>query len=264
MKTITRNVNRFDEWSNSWFTDPVEEYVIVNNVFQWIADKLPKKLVYFCYIRFMTYVTTHGEGEFMTPDEIGFSKAVEIWEAHNYQNPHTMQEKTLEEEFEDFIEKGADLEHERWSKWQSYFFSKCSVKPQSQVNGMDDRYVYLALPKDLYERWVRQMNTSYNELSEQEKESDRIEVRKYIPLVTELISSREEKAREEGKKEGYESHPKVLYAQEVITQYKEELKEKLPKENELGVFYKNSNHVDEVSQAIGFNDCLSKVKKLIK
>ena len=109
-----------------------------------------------------------------------------------------MQEKTLEEEF---IEKSAYLEHERWSKWQSYFFSKCSVKPQSQVNGMDDRYVYLALPKDLYERWVRQMNTSYNELSEQEKESDRLEVRKYIPLVTEIISSREEKAREEGRKE---------------------------------------------------------------
>lgn len=83
MKTITRNINRFDEWSNSWFTDPVTEYVVVNNIYQWIADRLPKKLIYFCYIRFIAYVTTHGEGERMTPDEIGFSKAVEIWESHN-------------------------------------------------------------------------------------------------------------------------------------------------------------------------------------
>lgn len=89
---------------------------------------------------------------------------------------------------EEFVEKGAYLEHERWSKWQSYFFSKCQVKPQSQVNGMDDRYVYLALPKDLYDRWNRQMNTLYPELSEQERESDRIEVRKYLPLVSSIIS----------------------------------------------------------------------------
>lgn len=84
MKTITRNINRFDEWSNSWFTDQVTEYVLVNNIYQWIADKLPKKLIYFCYIRFMAYVTTHGEGEFMQPDEMTFSKATEIWESHNY------------------------------------------------------------------------------------------------------------------------------------------------------------------------------------
>lgn len=84
MKTITRNINRFDEWSNSWFTDPVTEYVLVNDIYQWIADMLPKKLVYFCYIRFMAFATTHGEGERITPDEMTFSKAVEIWESHNY------------------------------------------------------------------------------------------------------------------------------------------------------------------------------------
>lgn len=83
MKTITRNVNHFDERTNSWFTDPVTEYVIVNDFYQWIADKIPKRLVYFCFIRFMAYATTHGEGTRMTPDEITFSKAIEIWEAYN-------------------------------------------------------------------------------------------------------------------------------------------------------------------------------------
>ena len=93
-----------------------------------------------------------------------------------------------EEIIEEFIEKGADLEHERWSGWQSYFFSKCQVKPQSQVGGMDDRYVYFALPKDVYERWGRQMNTPYSELSEQEKESDRKEVRQYLPLIDSILT----------------------------------------------------------------------------
>ncbi len=83
MKKITRRINRFSEWSNSWFIDEVEEYVLVNDIYQWVASKLPKKLIYFCYINFMAYVTTHGEGIRMTPDEITFSKAVEIWESHN-------------------------------------------------------------------------------------------------------------------------------------------------------------------------------------
>lgn len=42
-----------------------------------------------------------------------------------------MTEKNKEQILGEFIEKGADLEHERWSSWQSYFFSKCQVKPQS-------------------------------------------------------------------------------------------------------------------------------------
>lgn len=84
MKKITRNINRFDTWSNSWFNDPVTEYVFVNRIYQWIASKLPKKLVYFCFISFIAYVTTHGEGSNLSPDEITFSKAVEIWEGYNH------------------------------------------------------------------------------------------------------------------------------------------------------------------------------------
>lgn len=83
MKKITRQINMFSVWSNSWFTEQVIEYEVINKLYQWIANKLPKKLVYFCYIRFMAFASTHGEGEKMMPDEITFSKAVEIWEAYN-------------------------------------------------------------------------------------------------------------------------------------------------------------------------------------
>lgn len=81
---MKRNISRFDVWSNSWFLDEVEEYELVTKFYQWVAGILPKRLIYFCYIRFMAYVTTHGEGERMTPDEMTFSKAIEIWESHNY------------------------------------------------------------------------------------------------------------------------------------------------------------------------------------
>lgn len=91
-----------------------------------------------------------------------------------------MQIEKLLEGQEKIIEHFANLEHKRWSKWQKYFFSKCQTKPQSEVGGMDDRYVYLALPKDLYDRWNRQIETPYSELSEQEKQSDKNEVMPYV------------------------------------------------------------------------------------
>ena len=84
MKKTERNVNHFDEWTNSWFTDVVTEYEIVTKFYQWLASKLPKRLVYFCFIHFMAYATSHGDGVTMSPDEMTFSKAVEIWESHNY------------------------------------------------------------------------------------------------------------------------------------------------------------------------------------
>lgn len=83
----------------------------------------------------------------------------------------------------DVVEIMADVEHDRWAGWQKYFFSKCLLKPQSQVGGMDDRYIYFALPKDLYERWTRQIETPYSELSEEEKDSDRKEARKTIEAL---------------------------------------------------------------------------------
>ena len=79
---MKRTINKFDEWTNSWFAVEVEENETVNKIYQWIADKLPKRLIFFCYVRFMAFATTHGEGVKMTPDEMGFSKAVEIWESY--------------------------------------------------------------------------------------------------------------------------------------------------------------------------------------
>ena len=82
----------------------------------------------------------------------------------------------------EFVEKGADLEHKRWAGWQSYLFSKS----EWTKNG------YL-IPKELCFRWQKQIDTPYSKLSEEEKESDRIEVRKYLPLIRRFLKSEKEK-----------------------------------------------------------------------
>jgi hypothetical protein len=51
-----------------------------NKIYQKIAFLLPRRLVYFCYIRFMGHATSTGEGKKITPDEMTFSKACELWE----------------------------------------------------------------------------------------------------------------------------------------------------------------------------------------
>jgi hypothetical protein len=86
---------------------------------------------------------------------------------------------TIQKNRENFIEKGADLEHDRWARWQKHMFSKMrEVKmPGGQLTGE------MILPKEFVDRWFRQVNTSYSELSEQEKESDRKETRNYLPLL---------------------------------------------------------------------------------
>ncbi len=74
---------------------------------------------------------------------------------------------------DDIIELLADFEHDRWSRWQKYLFSKCIVN----VDGS------LTIPKELVDRLVRQMDTDYDNLSEQEKNSDRKEAIRIIKCI---------------------------------------------------------------------------------
>ena len=75
-------------------------------------------------------------------------------------------------------EKLAEYAHEAWSEWMKYIFSKCfdDIGQLNKSNGI------LILSADLVRRWTRQMNTPYNELSEDEKESDREEADKIISI----------------------------------------------------------------------------------
>ena len=57
----------------------------------------------------------------------------------------------------------ANVEHEQWSHWMKYMFSLCT----------EDKDGDTIIPKEKVERWIRQMNTKYKDLTESEKESDR-------------------------------------------------------------------------------------------
>lgn len=76
---------------------------------------------------------------------------------------------------DDMIELLADFEHDRWSRWQKYLFSKCIVNSDGT----------LTIPKGLVNRWTRQMNTNYKNLPEEEKNSDRREARRIIECIKE-------------------------------------------------------------------------------
>ena len=86
--------------------------------------------------------------------------------------------KSLIEWVDSKLENWASDEHDRWARWQAYVFSK------SEWTGNG----YL-IPKDLCERWQRQIDTPYEKLSEQEKESDRKEVRKYLDDIISYLQS---------------------------------------------------------------------------
>ncbi|HXI15419.1 MAG TPA: hypothetical protein VNM48_03535 [Chloroflexota bacterium] len=77
----------------------------------------------------------------------------------------------------DLLERLADQEHARWSGWMNYLFSKCVL-----VNN-DEGRDHCVIPTALVERWKQQAATPYFMLTEQEKESDRVEARKTIALL---------------------------------------------------------------------------------
>ncbi len=78
------------------------------------------------------------------------------------------------------VEQLAAIEHERWSHWQRYMHDKAS----RQEDGT------LVIPADLVARWEKQIQTSYADLSADEKKSDREQVERYLPIIENAFDSR--------------------------------------------------------------------------
>jgi hypothetical protein len=81
---------------------------------------------------------------------------------------------------EGLVERLATIEHDLWSHWQQYMHSKGVKQPDGSM----------LLPAELVARWEKQIATSYDWLQETEKESDREQVRKYLPVIADAISSK--------------------------------------------------------------------------
>ena len=85
-----------------------------------------------------------------------------------------------EEIIKEFREKGANLEHDRWARWQAWCHKVLRENcPSPQL-------------EEVLERWDKQIATKYEDLSEKEKESDRKETRNYIPLLVKALSQQKQ------------------------------------------------------------------------
>lgn len=71
------------------------------------------------------------------------------------------------------LEELAALEHTSWSGWMEYLFEKSELNTDGTVT----------IPAWAVERWKRQVDTPYSELTDQEKESDRDEARKVLDII---------------------------------------------------------------------------------
>ena len=89
-----------------------------------------------------------------------------------------MERERVKGALEGIFERLARIEHERWSHWQRYIHSQ-SIR---QADGS------LLIPSDLVERWERQMTTGYADLTDQEKNGDREQVKKYLPLIVKTLT----------------------------------------------------------------------------
>ncbi len=76
------------------------------------------------------------------------------------------------------VEDLAAVEHDRWAHWQRYVHDKGKLQSDGS----------LLLPSELVQRWQAQIETQYAELSEEEKESDREQVRRYLPVIAAALS----------------------------------------------------------------------------
>jgi hypothetical protein len=77
----------------------------------------------------------------------------------------------------ELVELLAEKEHESWSRWMAYLFSRCT-------RNQDDSFTIFT---DFSERWTQQIATPYSGLSEQEKQSDRDEVTHILPIINKYI-----------------------------------------------------------------------------
>lgn len=71
----------------------------------------------------------------------------------------------------------AAIEHQRWGHWQAYVHKQC--EPQDDGS--------LKIPAELALRWARQIGTEFVDLTEDEKQSDREQVLKYLPTISSAL-----------------------------------------------------------------------------
>jgi hypothetical protein len=73
----------------------------------------------------------------------------------------------------ELLEALADAEHDSWARWMAHLFTKGWRREDGSIT----------LPGGYVKALQRQIDISYADLTEQEKEYDREEVRRILPLI---------------------------------------------------------------------------------
>ena len=89
----------------------------------------------------------------------------------------------------DCREELANLCHEQWIGWMKYLFGTCMEEFTNYM--LFETTGRIIIPRWAAERWRRQINTDYTNLSEEEKESDRKEADKFINLFEKQLQEKE-------------------------------------------------------------------------
>jgi len=74
----------------------------------------------------------------------------------------------------DLKEKLASKAHDIWAQWTNYFLYTCGKINQDGS---------ITIPKEFVDRWTKQIQTNYLELTEKEKDSDREIIEKYLDII---------------------------------------------------------------------------------
>jgi hypothetical protein len=109
-------------------------------------------------------------------------KGVDVKKLRDFILEHAVPKQKIDEVFPRLVELLAAIEHQRWAHWQQYQHSKCAG--DSEGTGA------LVIPSELVRQWEHQIATPYQDLSEAEKESDREQVRRYLPLIRDELVNR--------------------------------------------------------------------------
>ena len=88
-----------------------------------------------------------------------------------------METNTVKPQIEDVVEELAAIEHQRWAHWQRHMHALCEQTDDGR----------LIIPANFVKRWERQIAKPYEDLSDKEKESDREQVRKYLPVIVRMM-----------------------------------------------------------------------------
>jgi len=75
-------------------------------------------------------------------------------------------------ELDNLVEDLADVSHQIWSHWMSYMMTQGTYTDMGWI-----------MPLEKVERWTRQMETDYADLTEREKDSDRSQAHKIMKVL---------------------------------------------------------------------------------